>query len=91
MQRVNDTIEQYGRKPIVTHQEVEDTETQDIKGETHVPMVVEPVQHTDTEAGKQMRVIMNMLLGYPVKYQLPGLVVNYGISNNFVGDTMVYH
>ena len=39
------------QKGDVTHEEVEHTKPEDVEGNTHVSVVVEPVEHLDAETG----------------------------------------
>lgn len=38
---------------VVVFEEIEGAKAQKLKGDTHVAMVVKPVKHLDTEAGKR--------------------------------------
>lgn len=38
---------------VVVFEEIEGAKAQKLKGDTHVAMVVKPVEHLDTEAGKR--------------------------------------
>lgn len=41
------------RQVVVVFEEIEGAKAQKLKGDTHVAMVVKPVKHLDTEAGKR--------------------------------------
>lgn len=43
------------RQVVVVFEEIEGAKAQKFKGDTHVAMVVKPVKHLDTEAGKKRR------------------------------------